>query len=103
MTDDVHPRREALASGEECNGFELWRALYVQHEGGSMHVPMHGIRSFHNSPQCKTLSDLNVHVYKLFAARGPFSFGLEPNGHSREADPPACPTSIMIQDSRSFP
>ena len=31
MTDAIHPRREALAGGEEGNGFELWRQAFLLH------------------------------------------------------------------------
>ena len=46
MTDAIHPRRDALAGGEAGNGFELWRRLYFEHEGGSTQVHLMGIRFF---------------------------------------------------------
>ena len=33
MTDAIHPRRVALAGGEESNGFELWRRLRWEQDG----------------------------------------------------------------------
>ena len=69
MTDAIHPRRQALAAGEDGNGLELWRALYYQYEGGSVQVHLQGIRSFHSSPQCKRLQDLNVHIGQWIMAR----------------------------------
>ena len=50
LGDTVHQRREALAGGEEGNGLELWRVLYLEHEGGATTCQAHGIRDFHNFP-----------------------------------------------------
>ena len=55
MTDDVHPRRESLAGGEQSNGFELWRMLCTEHAGGAHQCRLHGVRSFHSFPPCKDL------------------------------------------------
>ena len=62
MTDDIHPRRESLAAGEDGNGFELWRVLFWEHEGGAQQVHVHGIRDFHTFPQCKSMQDLAAHI-----------------------------------------
>ena len=51
MTDNFQPRRQALAAGEEDNGFELFRTLYWDHEGGAQHVQLQGVRQFLAFPQ----------------------------------------------------
>ena len=62
MGDEIHPRREALAGGEEGNGLELWRVLYLENEGGAMACHTQGVRGFHTFPKCSNLQDLNVHI-----------------------------------------
>ena len=61
MTDSILPRRQALAAGEEQNGFELWRVLYWDHEGGAQHCQIQGVRQFMASPHCKDMFFWNAH------------------------------------------
>ena len=46
-------------AGEEENGIELWRKLFVTHEGGSRQVQVSGIGSLHSFPACDKTDDLN--------------------------------------------
>ena len=57
LTGAVYPRRTALAwgGGEGGNGFELWRKLFLQHEGGSALDRVQGVRGCHAFPQCKSI------------------------------------------------
>ena len=34
MNDDLHGRRLALTQNDPDNGFERWRALFIENEGG---------------------------------------------------------------------
>ena len=42
LSDDMYGRREAWCGGEEGNGFELYRNLFREFEGGSTLVRMGG-------------------------------------------------------------
>ena len=42
----VQSQATALAGGEEYNGLELWRRLYINHEGGAEQVVLAGITNF---------------------------------------------------------
>ena len=79
MTDQVHPRREALAGGEEGNGIELWRALHWEYEGGATACHIHGVRSFHNFPKCKDIKDLAVHIGEWQKARAMYASNMPPD------------------------
>ena len=52
ITNDVHAHRVAFAGGEDYNGFELWRRLFQEHDGGASEVALSGIRSLHGFPRC---------------------------------------------------
>ena len=52
VTNDVFTHRVAFAGGEEYTGFELWRRLLHQREGGASEVALQGIRSLHGFPKC---------------------------------------------------
>ena len=95
MNDEVHPRREALAGGEEGNGIELWRVLCREHEGRAQQVYIHYIKDFHTSPQCKNLKGLPTHICELQNSRARYANNM-PAEHLREfcpSDPPGRPSS----------
>ena len=54
VKDEYLPRRQAQAAGEEGNGFELWRSIYWEHEGGSQTVQLQGVRHCMAFPRAKT-------------------------------------------------
>ena len=61
VTDLLHRRCNALAGGDEGNGFELWQIRCHEHQGGAMQCKTRGILGFHAFPECEHLKDLNVH------------------------------------------
>ena len=62
VTGLIHQRRHQMTLGEEYNGLELWRALYVQNKGGAEQVQVGGISAFHAFPICKRVEDLHHHI-----------------------------------------
>ena len=46
----IYEKRNQLANGVEGNGFELWRALFVQFEGGDEFVKLDGRTQLQNFP-----------------------------------------------------
>ena len=58
IDNDLHGRRLALTQNEQDNGFELWRALYVENEGGAEQVQLGGMSNLHSFPQCPRIDDL---------------------------------------------
>ena len=42
VTDVVHGRRLNMTLNEEDNGIELWRALFIENEGGAEQVQLGG-------------------------------------------------------------
>ena len=44
---------------EDRNGIELWRKLYVTHEGGAKQVVVSGMSSLHTFPPCANVDDLS--------------------------------------------
>ena len=56
--NDLHGRRLALTQNEADNGFELWRALFVENEGGAEQVALGGMSNLHSFPQCPRIEDL---------------------------------------------
>ena len=58
VDNDVHGRRMALTQNDADNGFELWRALYIECEGGAEQVTLNGMSNLHSFPQCPRAEDL---------------------------------------------
>ena len=58
MNDDLHASRLSLTQNDPDNGFELWRALYMEHEGGAEQVTLGGMSNLHSFPQCPRIDDL---------------------------------------------
>ena len=62
VTDLIHSRRIQLTLGDEFNGLELWRALYVKHKGGAEQMTLAGMGSFLNFPKCTSMEAIESHV-----------------------------------------
>ena len=45
--DSIYSNRNTLSGGGN-NGFELWRSLFILHEGGADQVALGGIGSLHD-------------------------------------------------------
>ena len=58
IDNDLHGRRMALTQNDADNGFELWRALYVENEGGAEQVALGGMSNLHAFPKCPRVDDL---------------------------------------------
>ena len=83
IPDSLYPRRAAIAGGEDGNGFELWRQLFLQYEGGSTLVHLQGVRSFHAFPACKKIENLNARIGQWLQAQSKFASGM-PEEHLRD-------------------
>ena len=62
VNDTVLSRRKVYTQGEEWNGIELWRAMFVEGKGGSVTVTVTGQTGFHNFPKCQKTEQLQLHV-----------------------------------------
>ena len=58
----MYNRRVQLAGGEMGNGFEMWRLLYVDYQGGSDAVQFGGIRRLQEFPKCSSMAKLSEHL-----------------------------------------
>ena len=50
LGDSVYSSRIQKAGGEDRNGLELWRRLYMDTEGGAEQVALSGLRRLHRFP-----------------------------------------------------
>lgn len=73
-------RRITLASGEEYNGVELWRALFTEYHGGSIEMSKCERGYFINFPRCVKDEDLQGHVQQWNTLRLKYGAGL-PEDH----------------------
>ena len=55
---------------------ELWRALFVKHEGGADQVELGGIGSLHSFPQCDKMESLQLWVGKWQEMKDTFGGGI---------------------------
>ena len=62
LGDDVYMRRVQLAGGEENNGIELWRKIFMTYEGGAEQVALGGLRRFHRFPPCPPKDELGHYL-----------------------------------------
>ena len=62
MSDSLFGRRLTLAGGQECNGLELWRALYMENMGGSVEMKVAERSCFINFPQCAKEDELQTRL-----------------------------------------
>ena len=80
MTNGQLDRRITLASGEEYNGVELWRALFVEYHGGSVEMSKCERGYFINFPKCAKDEELQGHVQQWNTLRLKYGNGL-PEDH----------------------
>ena len=93
VTDTVHGRRLTLTQNQEDNGIELWRALFVENEGGAEQVQLGGMNSLHSFPQCPGVSDLQHWVGQWQITRQRFGNDL-PEMHLRQMFLNMLPASV---------
>ena len=53
---------KGLVDGEELNGMELWRVLFVQNEGGAHEVEIADLGALQAFPQCPSGNDLQQYL-----------------------------------------
>lgn len=58
----MYNRRVQLAGGEMGNGFEMWRRLYIDYQGGSTAVEFGGVRLLQEFPKCQSIGKLGEHL-----------------------------------------
>ena len=58
----MYNRRVQLSGGEMGNGFEMWRRLFIDFQGGSTAVEFGGVRRLQEFPKCTSLSKLSEHL-----------------------------------------
>ena len=59
---DMYRRRIPLAGGEQGNGFEMWRLLYQEYQGGTEAVEFGGVRRLQEFSRCTDIKKLNDHI-----------------------------------------
>ena len=62
LPKSMYTRRAQIAGGEFGNGFELWRRLYNEYQGGSDAVEFGGIRRLQEFPKCENIAKLSEHI-----------------------------------------
>ena len=84
MNDSLLGRRQALAGGDEGNGFELWRVLVWDHEGCAQQCQIAGVMHFvaftHTRKDARTLG---AHLDEGFRAGNRYGNNM-PRSHLRE-------------------
>ena len=75
VIDTVYNNRGLLCGGGE-NGLELWRALFLKHEGGADQVELGGMGSLHKFPVCEKVDDLQLYVGKWTEMKDSFGQGI---------------------------
>ena len=83
IDNDLHGRRLALTQNESDNGFELWRALFVENEGGAEQVALGGMSNLHAFPQCPKIEDLQHWLGQWQMTRQKYGSDL-PEAHLRQ-------------------
>ena len=58
----MYNHRVQLSGGEMGNGFEMWRRLFIDFQGGSTAVEFGGVRRLQEFPKCTSLSKLSEHL-----------------------------------------
>ena len=58
----MYNRRVQLSGGELENGFEMWRRLFIDFQGGSTAVEFGGARRLQEFPKCTSLPKLSEHL-----------------------------------------
>ena len=62
LAEGPYSRRTQLAGGEDRNGIELWRKLYMENEGGAEQVALAGLRRLHRFPTCPSQDKLGFYL-----------------------------------------
>jgi hypothetical protein len=62
LPKSIYNRRTQWAGGEFGNGFEFWRRLYIEFQGGQEAVEYGGIRRLQEFPRCTNLAKLSEHL-----------------------------------------
>ena len=75
VIDTVYNNRNVLAGGHN-NGLELWRSLFVKHEGGADQVELGGMGSLHSFPQCDKMDSLQFWVGKWTEMKDAYGAGI---------------------------
>ena len=83
VNDKVHERSLELTFNQAGNGLELWRALFVENEGGAEQVQLGGMTSLHSFPQCPSAADMQHYIGQWQITRQKFGAGL-PDIHLRQ-------------------
>ena len=63
LVDAIYNNRGILSGGNN-NGLELWRALFIRHEGGADQVELGGMGNLHSFPQCDKPENLQLWIGK---------------------------------------
>ena len=58
----MYKRRTQLSGGEKGNGFEMWRTLLQEYQGGSMAVALGGSRRLQEWPRRNRLEQLSANL-----------------------------------------
>ena len=58
LGDTTYNLRVQKAGGEDRNGLELWRKLFLENEGGAEQVALAGLRRFHKFLKCPSAEKL---------------------------------------------
>ena len=82
MNDTMLGRMATMAGGEEFNGFELWRALFVEFRGGSVEMTCNERGFFIDFPRCTKDEDLQNHIVQWKKLQMEHGVGL-PDEHLR--------------------
>ena len=69
LSPNVYSNRLSMVGGEEYNGLELWRKLYLDNEGGAEQVVLSGIRRFHGFPKCPSKAKIGAYLGEWEALR----------------------------------
>ena len=62
LGDSIYVRRIQVAGGEESNGLELWRRIFMENEGGAEQVALAGLRRLHSFPKCPSKERLGTYL-----------------------------------------
>ena len=84
----MYNRRTQWAGGDFGNGFEFWRRMYIEYQGGSEAVEYGGIRRLQEFPRCSNISKLGEHLDDWLDVLTTHGAELE---HCRGWAPPADP------------
>ena len=63
LVDTIYVNRGILSGGNN-NGLELWRALFIKHEGGADQVELGGMGNLHSFPPCDKPENLQLWIGK---------------------------------------